>query len=280
MQVIERTIEGIDGSSAGFTGYVRDNSPEMDPDRTRPALLILPGGAYAMTSERESEPIALTFLTEGFQTFVLRYSCAPSRYPTALIEAAEAVRLIRANAGRWHVAPDHVAVLGFSAGGHLAANLATSSSDAELVGHGIDPAQARPDALMLAYPVITTGEHAHRRSISTLLGPEHKHDDELLDLLAIERHIDASTPPVFVWHTMSDPTVPVKNTLMLIQACRDAGVSVEAHLFPRGGHGLSLATTDTARNGSSGEGDLANVVPEVRIWPSLAADWLRRTFAA
>lgn len=280
MQYIERIINGIDGSAARLTGYVIDNSNEMDPDRTRPALLILPGGGYAMTSERESEPVALRFLAAGFHVFSLRYSCTPSRYPVALLQAAETMRLIRANAVQWHVGVKQVAVLGFSAGGHLAGNLATSSSDGVLREHGFDPAEVRPNALMLGYPVVTAGEFTHRKSISTLLGPQRRHDKQLLELLSIERHIDSTTPPVFVWHTMSDPVVPVENTLMLITACHAAGVSVEAHLFPEGGHGLSLGTAETARAGSPGaQGmvDAANLMPCVQIWPQLAIDWMRST---
>ena len=103
MQYIQQTIVGIDGSEARFFGYVADNSEEMEPDRIRPAILILPGGGYAMTSDREAEPVALRFLAKGFAVFVLRYSVQPSRYPVALLEAAEAMRLIRANADQWHV---------------------------------------------------------------------------------------------------------------------------------------------------------------------------------
>ena len=94
-----------------------DNSEEMEPDRIRPAILILPGGGYAMTSDREAEPVALQFLAKGFAVFVLRYSVQPSRYPVALLEAAEAMRLIRANADQWHVNPAQVAVLGFPQAG-------------------------------------------------------------------------------------------------------------------------------------------------------------------
>ena len=119
MQYIQQIIAGIDGSEAQFTGYVADNSPEMEPDRVRPAILILPGGGYTMTSDREAEPVALQFLAKGFAVFVLRYSVRASHYPVALIEAAEAMRLIRANASEWHVNQTQVAVLGFSAGGHL-----------------------------------------------------------------------------------------------------------------------------------------------------------------
>ena len=132
---------------------------------------------------------------------------------------------------------------------------------------------------MLAYPVGTSGPRAHRGSFDALLG-DRKADPEALDAVSIEKHIDAKTPPVFVWQTVPDDCVPYENTLMLVDACKKAGVSVEAHLFPQGGHGLSLATVDTARAGSPGEGDLNNVVPAVQIWPRLAFDWLRRTFDA
>lgn len=120
MQYIEHIIEGIDGSQALFTGYIIDNSPEIDMDRRRPAVLVIPGGGYAMTSDREAEPIALKFVGAGYHAFTLRYSVHPSTYPTALIEASAAMALIREHADQWHINPDAVAVLGFSAGGHLA----------------------------------------------------------------------------------------------------------------------------------------------------------------
>lgn len=277
MQHFTQVIDGIDGSRAELVGYVIDNSPEMDPDRRRPAILIIPGGGYAIGSDRESEPVALQFLAAGYQAFVLKYSCAPSRYPVALLEMAEAMSMIRGHADEWHVDAGRVAAIGFSAGGHLAANLTTVSSDAELRDAGYDPAAMRPDALLLCYPVITSGRFAHRGSFDNLLG-DGKDDASLLELLSIEKHVDATMPPVFIWHTITDQAVPVENSLLMIQACRDAGVSIEAHLFPQGGHGLSLATVDTARAGSPGEGDLNNVVPAVQIWPRLAFDWLRRTF--
>lgn len=124
--------------------------------------------------------------------------------------------------------------------------------------------------MMLAYPVVTSGPLAHRGSFRCLLG-ERADDGELLERLSIERHIDAKTPPVFVWHTMTDTSVPVENTLMLIQACRAAGVSVEAHLFPEGSHGLSLGDEETA-----GASRYAHVVECVQSWPQLAGAWLRR----
>lgn len=128
------------------------------------------------------------------------------------------------------------------------------------------------NGLMLAYPVVTSGPLAHRGSFDALLG-DRKADPEALDAVSIEKHIDAKTPPVFVWHTVPDDCVPYENTLMLVDACKKAGVSVEAHLFPNGGHGLSLGTAETAWQGVNG------IEPCVQVWPKLAIAWMRRTFA-
>lgn len=105
MQYCEDIITGIDGSEATFVRYVLDNSEEIDPKRQRPSVLVIPGGGYAMTSDREAEPIAMQFLAAGCNAFVLRYSVAPSVFPTALLEAAEAVQRIRAHADDWHCDP-------------------------------------------------------------------------------------------------------------------------------------------------------------------------------
>ena len=136
----------------------------------------------------------------------------------------------------------------------------------------VDPDAVRPNGLMLAYPVITSGPLAHRGSFDSLLG-ERRNDSQALESVSIERHIDAKTPPVFAWHTVPDETVPYENTLMLIDACKKAGVSIEAHLFPQGGHGLSLGTAETAWQGVNG------IEPSIQIWPQLAVSWMRRTFA-
>lgn len=248
MRYFEDEISGIDGSTATFVGYCLDNSSEIDPNRKRPSVLVIPGGGYEMTSDREAEPIAMQFLAAGFNAFVLRYSVKPSIFPVALLEAAEAMRRIRTHADEWHCDADAIAVIGFSAGGHLAANLATSASDDVLAAHGYDADAVRPNGLMLAYPVVTSGPLAHRGSFDALLG-DRKADPEALDAVSIEKHIDAKTPPVFVWHTVPDDCVPYENTLMLVDACKKAGVSVEAHLFPNGGHGLSLGTAETAWQG-------------------------------
>lgn len=170
MQYFEHEISGIDGTAAKFVGYCLDNSEEVIPDYARPSVLVIPGGGYEMTSDREAEPIAMQFLAAGYNTFVLRYSVKPSVFPVALLEAAEAMKQIREHAAEWHVDTNAIAVIGFSAGGHLAANLATSASDEVIAAHGYDPDAVRPNGLMLAYPVITSGPLAHRGSFDSLLG--------------------------------------------------------------------------------------------------------------
>ncbi len=254
--------------------YFLDNSPEIDSKRVRPAIVLCPGGGYRFTSDREAEAVAMQFLAAGIHVAILRYTVAPQgEYPQALREVAWSVAHIREHAAQYHVDPDRILVMGFSAGGHLAANLATSVGDEDIREQGgIDPDAVRPNALMLSYPVITAGKYAHRGSFQCLLGDQ-AHNQALLDKFSIEKHIDAKTPPVFVWHTMTDDAVPVENTLMLIQACRAAGVSIEAHLFPEGSHGLSLADAETAGNGF-----YAHIVECVQCWPDLAEAWLRRLF--
>lgn len=169
MQYFEHEISGIDGTAAKFVGYCLDNSEEVIPDYARPSVLVIPGGGYEMTSDREAEPIAMQFLAAGYNAFVLRYSVKPSIFPVALLEAAEAMKQIREHAAEWHVDTNAIAVIGFSAGGHLAANLATSASDEVIAAHGYDPDAVRPNGLMLAYPVITSGPLAHRGSFDSLL---------------------------------------------------------------------------------------------------------------
>ena len=219
MRYFEDEISGIDGSTATFVGYCLDNSSEIDPNRKRPSVLVIPGGGYEMTSDREAEPIAMQFLAAGFNAFVLRYSVKPSIFPVALLEAAEAMRRIRTHADEWHCDADAIAVIGFSAGGHLAANLATSASDDVLAAHGYDADAVRPNGLMLAYPVVTSGPLAHRGSsmrCSATARPIRKRSTPFRS----KRHIDAKTPPVFVWHTVPDDCVPYENTLMLVDAAR------------------------------------------------------------
>ncbi|TCD54270.1 alpha/beta hydrolase [Alloscardovia theropitheci] len=272
MQYFTRTLSYDGSASAQLYAYLIDNSPEINPHRIRPAILIFPGGGYNRTTDREAESVALQFLAAGYHAFILRYSVKPAVYPTALIQAALAMQTIRENSKAWNVDASAIAVLGFSAGGHLAANLATSAGDSEISAHGFDISAIKPNALMLSYPVISSGQFAHQGSFNCLLG-ENVNDENLRNAVSLEKHVDSSTPPTFIWHTITDDTVPVENSLVFIQACLNVSVSIEAHLLPTGGHGLSLGTAETADCNNP-----ATREESVAVWMSLALAWIERVF--
>ncbi|MCI1832045.1 MAG: alpha/beta hydrolase [Bifidobacterium sp.] len=271
MRTIHRLITGIDGSHAVLDGYLIDNSPEIDIARTRPAIVIVPGGGYEFTSDREAEPIALSMLGNGFHAFVLRYSVKPSAFPCSVIELATAVSIIRDSSSVWNIDPNAVIVAGFSAGGHLCATLGTGAARQEIEDHGLTVAQSAPNGMMLGYAVITSGRYAHDGSFASLMGMR-KNDAELRKRLSLEKQVTHSTPPTFIWHTITDDLVPVQNALLFIDACVANGVPVEAHLYPSGGHGLSLGTRESAWHGT------VAIEPCVQSWPDLFASWVRRTF--
>ncbi len=266
----------VEGSQpdARLVTYMQEYSESMAV-RERPLVLLCPGGGYSYTSDREAQPIALQFLAMGYHVAVLRYSCAPARYPTALLELAASVRLIREHAAQWHVDPDKLVVQGCSAGGHLAASYAMFWNQNWLREKaGVPETDAwllRPNGLLLCYPVITSGEFAHRGSFDNLIGDQPE-KDRLLRLLSLENQVGSHVPPVFVWHTYEDQAVPVENSLLLVSALRRAGIPTEFHMYPRGGHGLALATalTQTSDGGA--------VQPECAGWIELAHTWLEGLF--
>lgn len=265
MRIIKVPVE--DGV---LTGYLRDTQ-EFEKERLRPAVVICPGGSYAECSGREGEPYALRFLTMGYQAFVLDYSVAPARFPTALLELARAVALVRENADRWQIDPRRIFVCGSSAGGHLAASLGVHW-DKEFVqkGSGRRGEEIRPDGLILCYPVITAGEYAHEGSVRNLLGDK-KDDPRLRELISLEKQAGSQVPPVFLWHTAADRTVAAENSLLFALALKKAGVSVELHLFSGGRHAMALGDEDTALDPA---GEYAD--PGVAEWTHLAGLWAKR----
>ena len=236
-----------------------------DPRRIRPAILILPGGGYTMISNRESEPIALQFLSQGITAFVLSYS-VNSKFPRALSEAAESMKFIRKKAGEWELDPERIAVCGFSAGGHLAASLAVFWNHGFLNDLlGSQPSEIRPDGAILGYPVLSAA-HPHSESFRALLQDEDT--PERRKFLSIEEHIDDSTPPFFIWHTFDDSVVPLEGVLEVMKELKTHGVPFEAHVWAHGPHGLALGTPETRI------ADIANEYP-CAGWPARAADWIR-----
>ena len=246
--------------------YLPDNSPEIQIDRKHPTVVICPGGGYAMTSDREAEPIALRFAAAGCNAVVVRYSCVPARFPAALFELSYAVAKVRENAQEWNVDTDRIAVCGFSAGGHLAASFSTLwNRDFVKEYFDYQGGENKPNGMILGYPVITSGEHAHGGSIENLLG-EKTADPILLELVSAEKQVSSDTPPAFIWHTFDDACVPVENSSVLAQALAKEKISTELHIYPKGPHGLALASRET--------GDFA-VVPECQNWIDMAIRWLK-----
>ncbi len=225
-----------EGAVGTLTCWVAETSPKVSPCRRRPAALILPGGAYRWTSPREAEPVALRFTARGWAAFVLDYSCAPFSFPTALREAALAMRYIRENAENMEVDPHMVAALGFSAGGHLCGTLGTMWDAPEV--RDIAPAPLiRPDALGLCYPVAVSWGETHEESFENISAG----DGALRARLSLEKLVRPDMPPVFLWHTRDDQSVPCRNSLVLAQALDEAGVDFAFHLYRHGRHGLSTA---------------------------------------
>lgn len=238
---------GGDGRDAVLDCYLPYNMPEMHREaQKRKTLLICPGGGYSFVSEREGEPIAVHFLAAGYNVFVLHYSVDVHRFPAQICEVAAAVELIRARADEWNCDAERLALLGFSAGGHLAAHYATAFDCAAV--RAFFPASRNVNAVLLGYPVITaeTGV-THAGSFEHLCGHFPLTADEEAQF-SCDRLVRDDTPPTFLWHTAADKTVPVANSLRYAAALAAHGVPFELHVYPFGWHGLSTADAETAAN--------------------------------
>jgi len=221
--------------------------PEADK-ATGAGVLILPGGGYQMlTVPGEGPAPAKFFLAHNVAAFVLRYRHGPQyHYPTTLLDAQRALRLIRARAKEYRVDPEKVGVFGGSAGGHLAAMTATLYDnnllpEAPYMADATDSLSAKPAFALLLYPVIdlTDDTVTHRGSRTNLT----QNNTALYEALSPQKHVTRGTPPVFIIHGTNDFLVPVKNSLLFYEACLKAGVSVEMHLLENAQHGFGMATS-------------------------------------
>ena len=266
---LKNEFENIN-SEARLVSYVRDVSEEIEPGRVRPSVLVIPGGAYSGVSGREAEPIALAFMNMGYNAFVLYYTVgADAKFPSHILEASAAMAYIRRNSEHYNAQSDKIVACGFSAGGHLAAHLGTLWYEKFIEETlGIEHGENRPCAMILGYPVITAGEHAHRGSFRNLLGENP--DPELLHKLSLENSVGENTVPAFIWHTFADDGVPVENSLLFGDALRKANIPFEMHIYPDGPHGLSLGTRETTSPVAERENE------HVVTWIDLCKRWLVR----
>lgn len=258
-------------------------NPRSGPDK-RPAIINCPGGGYSHHSTFERLPALLPSISQGYQVFDLSYSLGDhSIYPNPLVDLSMAVRWVRANAERLHVDSNRIAIMGFSAGGHCAAMLATQWhldhwKDAERVDiqasgiEGLESHSNQPNAAILCYATTDLHNFPNLEELRTL--------DAGLGAISVQRvpesdpvrYIDEHTSPVFIWHTAEDGTVPASQSMAFAQRLMEEGVPVEFHLFERGAHGLSVG------NKLTDYGTDSELPPAVPAWVDMAIRWLNDRF--
>lgn len=259
----------------GLTFYGRQTIGTLG-DVGRWGMLILPGGGYHCLAPAEGEPTALAFAGRGVQTFVYEYPVDPeANWPENFLRVCEVMQYLHKNARKYGFSKKKLAICGFSAGGHLAGCVVNLFAHTFVRERGLEPALVRPDAGVLCYPVITGDqEFWHNGSFDHLLGAEKLRKEGKTPVLpkelSLESSIPADAPPVFLWCTGEDDTVPPENSLLYANSLRKTGIPFEFHYFQRGPHAMGVATEDSAFEEMYANSHAAN-------WVGLCADWLKKT---
>ena len=260
---------GENGCNAYMDAYIPsafENAGEALATKKYPCMVVCPGGGYGMTSDREAESVALQFVAEGYRAVVVRYSCKPHVFPQHLREVAGAMELVYKNADDWNIDISRIAIIGFSAGAHLAAQYSNRYDCPEV--RQLFPESKPVQASILSYPVITDDpNYSHAGSIKNYLGYEPTERNE--KGCANECMVSEKTPPTFLWHTVEDKTVPVQNSLLYAMALSDHKVPYEMHIYPFGEHGLSTA------DGVVYAEEKAPNVARTRKWVDDVKTWLK-----
>jgi len=254
------------GGAPGALGEEDRDKPALTSYIANPAkavgtgIVVCPGGGYGnLAIDHEGKQIAEWLNNLGISAFVLKYRLGPRyHHPIPLQDAQRALRMVRARAAELHIAQDHIGIWGFSAGGHLASTVGTHFDAGDPnAKEAVDRMSSRPDFLVLSYPVISFTEYVHAGSRRNLLGENP--DPKLVELLSNEKQVTPQTPPTFLFHTDTDATVPVENSVMFYMALRKAHVPAEMHIYEQGKHGVGLAPLD----------------PTLSSWSPRLAEWFR-----
>ena len=260
---------GENGCNAYMDAYIPsafENAGEILANKKYPCMIVCPGGGYSRTSDREAESVALQFMAEGYRAVVIRYSCKPHTFPQQLREVAGAMELVCKHADEWNIDTTRIAIIGFSAGGHLAAQYSNRYDCAEV--RELFPESKPVQASVLCYPVITDDpNYKHPGSIQNYLGYEPTERNE--KGCANECMVSGTTPPTSIWHTTEDKTVPVQNSILYAKALSDYNVPFEMHIYPYGAHGLSTI------DGFSCAEEKEPKVARARKWVEDVKTWLK-----
>ena len=215
---------------------------------TRKAILVIPGGGYwEVCSQKEGEPIAMAFLAQGYNAFVLNYSVRRKKcFPSQLIEASLAMKHIKDHAAEYRINPEKVFVVGFSAGGHLAGSLGVMWDREEIYEAAEMPyGYNKPAGMMLIYPVVSSdSQYGHLPSFYNLLGTNNPEEDKLREC-SLENNVSANSVPLFLVHSSNDQIVDVRNSLCIAEKYREHGLLFEMHVYPDAPHGFALGNAIT-----------------------------------
>ncbi|MBO4262513.1 MAG: alpha/beta hydrolase [Clostridia bacterium] len=264
-------VKAPENAGGILTCYVPDVNAEVNAERNNPAMLVIPGGGYGFISMREAEPVALKYISYGFTSFVLDYSISPVRYPYCLVEAIMAMNYIRLNAEELHIDPEMVAAVGFSAGGHLCGMLGSYYDSPEAAEIFKPKTSARPNAVILSYPVITCGPKAHQGSFDNLCG----NDVALMEKLSVPNLVNKNSSPAFIWATRDDGGVPVYNSLAAALAYEREGLPFSVHIYGKGWHGTSVADLTVYNDKMYKDLTASDFTPSIPTWVELSVEWMK-----
>ena len=259
-------------SGAYADTYIMDSEINYREYRKRPAILVAPGGAYAVHATKESEPVAIQFMQMGYQVFVLKYSVGSDRsrpekgiiksavYPLQAVEMLEALHIVKEHADEWNIDKNRIFLMGFSAGGHLASTVSTHfDSGKSGTTDRLEQYSSRPDFQILFYPVISmTAGLTHSGSREALLGKNPS--AEAIAQYSNEQHVTAKTPPALLFHSDDDTVVPSMNSVVFYQALKKNKVPAVLYIFDKGGHGWGMRNNFEYHN----------------QWTNLLANWLKK----